>query len=107
MEHTMLIAGAALVLLLLLLVYTWSEEHMEICVLPHQPTLLDRAKFNACLMRNAKTPVLTENLLSKNCGPRPANNNAKNPAMMRWVQCRRCADSFYRRMNWQVCNHYV
>ena len=103
METIMMVAIAVLVVLVLL--YT-STEHMEICVLPHQPTLMDRAKFNACLMRNAKTPVLTEDLLSKNCGPRPTDHRAGNPAMMRWVQCRRCADTFYRTHNWQVCNHY-
>lgn len=105
MENAVMIGIAILVVLVLL--YTMSSEHMEICVLPHQPTLLDRAKFNACLMRNAKTPVLTEGLLSKKCGERPLDNRASNPAMMRWVQCRRCSDTFYRTHNWQVCNHYV
>lgn len=94
------------VLAVLVLWWVLASEHMEICVLPHQPTLLDRAKFNACLMRNAKTPVLTENLLSKNCGPRPTDNRSTNPAMMRWVQCKKCADTFYRTHNWQVCGHY-
>lgn len=104
MGTTLMVAIAVLVVLVLL--YTMSSEHMEICVLPHQPTLLDRAKFNACLMRNARTPVLTEHL-SKKCGPRPADHRAGNPAMMRWVQCKKCADTYYRTHNWQVCSHYV
>jgi hypothetical protein len=106
MEMSKTVMVGIAVLVVLVLVYVMSSEHMEICTLPHQPTLLDRAKFNACLMRNAKTPVLTENL-SKDCGPRPVNHSASNPAMMRWSQCRKCADTYYRTHNWQVCSHYA